>query len=159
MRIPVQNANEEPKTYTIEEPLPTVPAKAEQAEPAPAEAEYRDLYLRAMADMANYRRRTEERAQEQVEEEWRRRLHEFLEFADNLDRALARLEEPGLRQGIQLTWEGLRRFLQQEGLEQVPAEGQPFDPPLHEAVATADNGVGPGRVVCSATSPQHRRIQ
>jgi len=115
-------------------------------EPAP-QGDYQDLYLRAMAEMANYRQRVEARAQEQVEEERRRLLREFLEFADNLELALGHLDEPGLRQGVRQTWEGLRRFLEREGVEAVAARGQPFDPQVHEAVATVAHPGGAGRVV------------
>lgn len=161
MRIPVQIVRDEPKPHTVDQADPPTPAEAGQivqmpvrgqtVEPEAAAVDqngpdYRDLYLRAMAEMASFRRRTEQQAREQVEEERRRLLREFLESSDNLDRALAHLDEPGLRQGLGLTREGLRRFLEREGVETVPAAGQWFDPQLHEAIAVVDDGLEPGRV-------------
>ncbi len=154
MRIPIQSGDEHDRIPAeTEGPAPPAePAGEEEAIPfvmgpaAPAD-DYRDLYLRAMADMANFRRRTEQRAQEQVEEERRRLLREFLEYADNLERALQHLDEPGLRQGVRLTWEGLQRFLAREGVEAVPAEGQPFDPQVHEALSTVPDPAAAGQVV------------
>jgi molecular chaperone GrpE len=132
-----------------------VPGPAEPAPPAeetaPSEQEkgtdYRDLYLRARAEMANFRQRTEERAEGQIHEERRRLLREFLAFADNLERALAHMDERGLHEGVQLTWEGLRSFLEREGVEEIEAEGRPFDPQVHEAVAMVENGGEPGHAV------------
>jgi molecular chaperone GrpE len=158
MRIPVNHEHEEqPELLPEHDPPPPAeepPAEEEAipfvmgpATPAEPAADYRDLYLRAMADMANFRRRTEQRADERVEEERRRLLQEILEFADNLERALQHLDEPGLRQGVRLTWEGLRRFLEREGVEVIAAAGQPFDPQVHEAVSVVADAASDGQVV------------
>ncbi len=123
----------EEKQETVEQQ-----GQPKEQEPAPPEVDYKDLYLRAMAENANFRRRTEERALEQAEAERCRLLRGFLEFADNLERALSHMDEPGLREGIQMTYQGLQRFLEKEGVEEVVAQGRPFNPELHEAVATRE---------------------
>jgi molecular chaperone GrpE len=110
----------------------------EELEAAQQEAnDYKDKYLRAQAEMANFKKRLERRYEEQVEEEKKHLLLKFLSVADNLERALnhAELNEDGLRDGIQLTYQELQHLLAQEGVEQIAPEGQPFDPSYHEAVA------------------------
>lgn len=110
----------------------------EELEAAQQEAsDYKDKYLRAQAEMANFKKRLERRYEEQVEEEKKHLLLKFLSVADNLERALnhADLNEDGLRHGIQLTYQELQHLLAQEGVEQIAPEGQPFDPLYHEAVA------------------------
>ncbi|NIO71412.1 MAG: nucleotide exchange factor GrpE [Anaerolineae bacterium] len=110
----------------------------EELEAAQQEAnDYKDKYLRAQAEMANFKKRLERRYEEQVEEEKKHLLLKFLSVADNLERALnhADLNEDGLRGGIQLTYQELQHLLAQEGVEQIEPEGQPFDPSYHEAVA------------------------
>jgi molecular chaperone GrpE len=99
--------------------------------------DYKDKYLRAQAEMANFKKRLERRYEEQIEEEKKYLLLKFLSVADNLERALnhAELNEDGLRDGIQLTYQELQHLLAQEGVEQMAPEGQPFDPSYHEAVA------------------------
>lgn len=98
--------------------------------------DYKDKYLRAQAEMANFKKRLERRYEEQVEEEKKYLLLRFLSVADNLERALnhADLSDDGLRDGIQLTYQELQHLLAQEGVEQIAAESQPFDPSYHEAV-------------------------
>lgn len=100
--------------------------------------EYKDKYLRAQAEMANFKKRLERRYEEQLEEAKRHLLLKFLSVADNLERALshADLDDDGLRQGLQLTYQELQHLLAQEGVKPMAAEGQPFDPSYHEAVAT-----------------------
>jgi molecular chaperone GrpE len=87
--------------------------------------------------MANFKKRLERRYEEQIEEEKKHLLLKFLSVADNLERALnhADLNDDGLRDGIQLTYQELQHLLTQEGVEQMALEGQPFDPSYHEAVA------------------------
>ena len=110
----------------------------EELETAQQEAnDYKDKYLRTQAEMANFKKRLERRYEEQVEEEKKRLLLQFLSVADNLERALNHgdLNDDGLRDGIQLTYQELQHLLAQEGVEQIAPEGQPFDPSYHEAVA------------------------
>jgi molecular chaperone GrpE len=110
----------------------------EELEAAQQEADdYKDKYLRAQAEMVNFKKRLERRYEEQVEEEKKYLLLKFLSVADNLERALnhADLNDDGLRDGIQLTYQELQHLLAQEGVEQIEPEGQPFDPSYHEAVA------------------------
>jgi molecular chaperone GrpE len=110
----------------------------EELEAAQQEADdYKDKYLRAQAEMANFKKRLERRYEEQVEEEKKHLLLKFLSVADNLELALnhADLNEDGMRDGIQLTYQELQHLLAQEGVAQIAPEGQPFDPSYHEAVA------------------------
>jgi molecular chaperone GrpE len=99
--------------------------------------DYKDRYLRAQAEMVNFKRRLERRYEEQIEGEKKRLLLKFLSVADDLERALnhAGLNDDGLRDGIQLTYQELQYLLAQEGVEQIASKGQPFDPSYHEAVA------------------------
>lgn len=113
-------------------------ADLEELESVRQEAnDYKDKYLRAQAEMANFKKRLERRYEEQVEEEKKHLLLRFLSVADNLERALnhADLSDDGFRDGIQLTYQELQYLLAQEGVEQIAPEGQPFDPSYHEAVA------------------------
>jgi molecular chaperone GrpE len=167
MRIPVYSGDPPPPEPAEGKPAAPEPLKAAEPKPAapkPAEPEeylfslepasaaapaddYRDLYLRTAADMANFRRRTEERARLEVEEERRRLLNELLAVSDNLEQALAHQDDPGLRQGLRQTWAGLQSFLGREGVEALAAEGRPFDPQEHEAVATVERPGAEGTVL------------
>jgi molecular chaperone GrpE len=122
------NETQEADCIGLEEELEAVQQEAN---------DYKDKYLRAQAEMVNFKKRLERRYEEQVEEEKKHLLLKFLSVADNLERALnhADLNEDGLRDGIQLTYQGLQHLLAQEGVEQITPEGQPFDPSYHEAVA------------------------
>jgi molecular chaperone GrpE len=67
-------------------------------------------------------------------------MKELLATIDNLERALghARQEEDvdkeNLLEGVELTFRSLMRTLEQSGVTVVEAEGQEFDPKVHEAI-------------------------
>ncbi|MEO8082456.1 MAG: nucleotide exchange factor GrpE [Ardenticatenales bacterium] len=97
--------------------------------------ENHDLYLRAVAEMQNVKRRNEERLQTMVEQQRRDLLLRFLDVADNLERALASTDgsNPALVEGVDVTFRELERMLAREGVERIAADDAPFDPRLHEA--------------------------
>lgn len=100
--------------------------------------EYLANWQRAAADMANMRRRHEQDRQEYQKQANAQLIASLLPVLDSYDRALATMPE-GLRDD---TWIGglvhierqLRGALERAGLEPIEAEGQPFDPNVHEAV-------------------------
>jgi len=106
---------------------------ADELEAARQEAaDYKDKYLRAVAEMENLKKRLERRAEERIEDEKRRFLRDLLTVVDDLEQALAH----GAGEGVKLVHQKLRKLLEREGVEEMPsAVGQPFDPYYHEAVA------------------------
>lgn len=76
----------------------------------------------------------------------------LLPVLDNLERAIATErpegEDVALRTGVQLIHRQLIEVLRREGLRPVDALGQPFDPAIHEALATEPApGLPPNTVV------------
>lgn len=121
---------------------------------SPDEIDWKELALRLQAEMNNFRKRQEQRAEEATGREKERLLKQFLPVMDNLRRALeidpAKWGEDGsltLREGVQLTYRELERLLASEGVQEIEALEQPFTPELHEAVATVVDPVRSGRVV------------
>jgi len=113
---------------------------------------WRDRALRLQAEMENYRKRQRRLAEERIAEERERLLRRFLQVADELERALSvsRADTTSLRQGVELTYRALMQHLEQEGVERIQAQGEPFDPERHEAVGTTpqhEPGVQPQTVV------------
>lgn len=136
-----ETRNSEPET--AEEAL-----RRELAEARREAAENRDLYLRALADKENARKRLERLYQERLAESKRVLLRRIIAVADNLERALAHQEaREGLVEGIRLTYRQLQDVLRAEGVEPIQALGQPFDPAEHEAVGVVEGPEPPGTVV------------
>ncbi len=94
---------------------------------------------RVEEEVARIRRQLESIYSDKLEEERKRLLREFLEVADNLERALEHsrgLDKP-LEEGIRLTLRALLKAMEREGvLPMNSSKGKPFDPGIHEAVGT-----------------------
>jgi len=102
--------------------------------------QYLDQAQRALADLANYRRRVEQERNASREIATRGLLSQFVPIIDDLHRALAHVpeneKESGWVQGVQLIEKKLMSLLEREGVTPIEALGKPFDPAFHEAVAT-----------------------
>lgn len=111
--------------------------------------EKEDLYLRALAELDNTRKRA---AREREEAEKRARkalLLEILEVVDTLELALQHASEDAspLKEGIRAIYQQLLDILRRNGASAFESVGEPFDPHLHEAVGTLESGdLPPGTV-------------
>jgi len=118
------------------------------------EPNWQETAQRLQAEMDNFRKRQERRADESISRERERLLLLLLPAIDNLTRALAHQNdtqpngaEESLRQGVELTRRELIRVLGVEGVTQLETIGQPFDPEWQEAVATIPAEIEAGTVV------------
>jgi molecular chaperone GrpE len=107
-------------------------------------AEERELYrnelLRARADFENYQKRVRKDRPQWEEQAVRRFLRDLLPVIDNFERALqnaaAGAAAPAsLEEGIRLTHQMMKQALSDHGVEEIPAQGEAFNPEVHEAVS------------------------
>lgn len=73
----------------------------------------------------------------------------FLPVYDNLERALKQsTADEAYKKGVEMTMAGLKEVLAKQGVEEIPALGQPFDPNVHNAVMhVEDESAGENTVV------------
>ncbi len=101
--------------------------------------ETRERVLRLQAELENYRKR----AQRTLEEERRYAclplMRDLLPVVDNLQRGIDAAQQSddatGLLEGVEMVVGQLSTILKQHHCEAIPAEGERFDPHLHEAIA------------------------
>ncbi|HSR48723.1 MAG TPA: nucleotide exchange factor GrpE [Anaerolineales bacterium] len=100
--------------------------------------EYLDGWQRARAEFANYKKRIEREQEEARTRTTAAVITKILPIADDLERALRERpntsEAGSWAEGIELIHRKLTALLDAEGVERIPAEGEPFNPELHEAV-------------------------
>ena len=111
--------------------------------------EEHDRYLRAAADLDNYRKRAQREREEVQKFGLEQLLKHLIPILDNLERALqAAAKDDPLAGGVRLVLRTFEEILGRHGVRGFSALGQPFDPRLHEAlmqVATSEQP--PGTVV------------
>ncbi|MBF0126817.1 MAG: nucleotide exchange factor GrpE [Magnetococcales bacterium] len=116
--------------------------------------EYRNDYLRAVADMRNQRQRAEREMQQARQYAIESFAKDLLQVADNLERALAAIPESSdpatiaVTDGVRMVATVLENTLKKHGVTRIVALSAPFDPNLHQAVMqVADDSVAPDTVV------------
>jgi molecular chaperone GrpE len=103
-------------------------------------ADLRDRLMRTLADFDNFRKRAERERQELKRYALLEPLREFLNVSDNLDLALsAQGSADDLKRGVEMIHRQMGELLRRFGAVEVPAEGQPFDPTVHEAVSREES--------------------
>jgi molecular chaperone GrpE len=121
--------------------------------------EYLALAQRTQADFENYRKRVARDAAAAQERGVSTLAKEMLPALDNLDRALAAAaSDDPLLEGVRLVRSELTGALARVGIESFDPVGEPFDPEVHEAVATAEQGPGgaPGGTVVEVYQAGYR---
>ncbi len=101
-------------------------------------AEWKEHATRAAADLDNFRKRMAREMAEALRYANQALLEELLPVLDNFEmglQAAAAESESMIYKGMEMVKKQLDDFLGRQGVEEVPAEGQPFDPNLHEAVS------------------------
>lgn len=105
-------------------------------------AENWDLFLRARADLDNFRKRAEREIAQRVRMEKSELLLGILEVADNFDRALAQAnagDSGSVLEGLKLIRRQLEAVLGNEGVTAFEVVNAPFDPVFHEAVLVEES--------------------
>ncbi|UCG29535.1 MAG: nucleotide exchange factor GrpE [candidate division WOR-3 bacterium] len=118
--------------------------------------EFRDKYLRALADMDNFRKRMDKeldsfRKYAQVEF-----FNKIIPVLDSFERAMdgANLENDHEKyaEGVEMIYRQLKEVLKSMGLEEFSSLGELFDPARHEAVATIVNDDKPENTIVEEIS-------
>jgi len=96
------------------------------------------MYLRALADFDNYRRRIDRDRAKFGTEALRDFMSELLDVVDDLERFLNSVgeETSPLIDGVRFVHQKLLTLLEKEGVRPFESVGKPFDPSLHEVVST-----------------------
>ena len=141
-----ENAAEAAPDAAAQEAAPEVVENApegatpeEEAQPSPEQV-LKDRLLRLQADFDNYKKRQLRDRQDWIASANADILKELLPVVDNFERGLASAsaqgEEKAILDGFSLISGQLKGVLAKAGVAEIPTEGQPFDPSLHEALTT-----------------------
>jgi len=122
--------------------------KEELIEDLEKEIEEKDLKIddyyssmqRLQADFENYKKRTEKNMSEHIKYANEGLIIKIIDIYEDLERALKSAEEgENLKSGVELIYKNLKDLLEKQGLAEIPAEGEKFDPYKHEAVMTENH--------------------
>ena len=116
----------------------TAQLEAQLQEAQTALAAQVEQYQRVLAEYANYKRRTEQEKEQIGAFVKADVLSALLTSVDNMEKAIAAPAGEDYKTGVDMVLRQFMETLQKLGLESVGAEGDPFDPNLHNAVMRED---------------------
>ena len=154
MENPFKGINEDKKNENIDEEIKaadeekaadenTVAEETEtiEEEGNPLQEKYDQLnnqYIRLAADFDNYRKRHEQEKEALLKYGAENTLKKMIEVLDNFERGLKAIETvedcEKVKECYNLAYKNFTDVLTKAGLEAIQAEGEIFDPNLHEAV-------------------------
>ncbi|RPI12405.1 MAG: nucleotide exchange factor GrpE [Lysobacterales bacterium] len=127
--------------------------EAELAEARAQAAEYRDNFLRAVAEADNVRKRAQRDVEAASRYAVERFAAELLDVRDSLELGTAAAGQGAgtaqLLEGMDATLRLLTKAFEKAGISVVDPLGQPFDPEYHEAMATQPSANQPPGTVLS----------
>jgi molecular chaperone GrpE len=108
------------------------------------------LFLKARAEMENYRRRSERDLGRMILRGKRDLLLKILGVVDNLERAVGQGETGGMSflEGVKMIHRQVQELLIAEGVCAFECEGKGFDPAVHECIAVLDSSEVDRETVC-----------
>ncbi|MDD3051264.1 MAG: nucleotide exchange factor GrpE [Candidatus Cloacimonetes bacterium] len=113
-------------------------------------SEQRDKNLRIMAEFDNFRKRTIADKSSWIKNATERLVMDLCDVMDNFERALNTADEKHefkiLFDGVKMIYEQLNRILVKEGVEKIKADGEIFDPTVHEAIAHIPSELEEGKI-------------
>jgi molecular chaperone GrpE len=106
-------------------------------------AKYKDVALRSVADLDNYRKRMAREKDDAIRYANASFLERLIPILDNFELGIQAAKAGGsqsaVQDGMMMVLKQLQDFLASCGVETVDATGQHFDPNVHEAIAQEQN--------------------
>lgn len=136
------------------------PASEQNGPPGPGTADLQarvdeldDRYKRALADLDNYRKRSERLADSRVADARDRMLRDWLDAVDSVETALDMTSADGEVEGLEAVRDQMRSILERQGVHRFGAAGEGFDPDRHEAIAARESDAVPDRSIVDVVRP------
>lgn len=124
-----------------------------------SEKEYKELedrLLRVAAEYDNYKKRTVREFQSIIKNANEELISQLVETLDNFQRALDSAKNSSdydsFHKGVELIYQHFKDILAKEGLKEITAIGEPFDPHYHEAVMQQESAKFPEGTVMDEIS-------
>jgi molecular chaperone GrpE len=139
---PAGDQNQAAEVVIDDSPSVISEIKAKLAEKEKEATANYDKYLRAIAELDNYKKRAAKEKIEIIKYGKEDVIKDILPFVDSLDRALEHAEgtndTQSFKEGLKLIQDQLLNSLKKHGVERIDCCGKEFDPNFHEALMQVD---------------------
>lgn len=146
------------ETKETEEAVESSAPEASEADQLREElAEMKENYLRQVAEFDNFRKRVTKEREETYTFALAKCISEFLPVMDNFERALVcETQDESYKKGVEMIYTQLQEMLKKLDVNEIEAEGQPFDPNFHNAVSQKEDEAFGENTVCQVFQKGYR---
>ncbi|MCL2095775.1 MAG: nucleotide exchange factor GrpE [Oscillospiraceae bacterium] len=116
-----------------------------------------DKYLRVAAEYENFRKRTAKEKEGIYSEAVIDVLNNILPISDNMERALQFSDSEKVLEGMKMIYQQFTDSLARLGVEEIKAEGEKFNPEVHNAVFHEEDGSQPENTVTEVLQKGYAR--
>lgn len=138
----------------------TAPEEPKATEPPAQEEALSDRFIRLQADFANYRKRVQRERSETYQRAAEDIFGDFLPVVDHFELGLAEARkhkaDESIVNGLQLVYDEWLNLLKKYGVEVIAAEGETFDPYVHECISHLPSEEHPQDVIMTETRRGYR---
>ena len=118
--------------------------EASTSEENPELLQLKDKYLRTLAEYENFRKRSEKEKAQMFELGAKSIIEALLPVVDNFERALSHVQEEEKEapfvKGVEGIYKQIQKMFADCNIQEIEALGKKFDPALHNAVMTEEEG-------------------
>lgn len=116
---------------------------------------YKDLYIRTLADLENFRKRTDSAIYDSRIDGIITAVSSILPSMDSFKQATSMISDKNVLKGVQFIERNILDSLTDLGVEKIDATGE-FDPNYHNAISTTDEGDVPAGHIVSELSAGYK---
>lgn len=98
--------------------------------------EYKDKYLRKLAEFDNFRKMMEKEMERNRKIVEAGIIKEFIDIYESLEKAIE--QDKNLKEGVKLIYKSMKKILDEHNVKEIKAKGEEFNPNLHEAIGVVD---------------------
>ncbi len=98
--------------------------------------EYKDKYLRKLAEFDNFRKMMEKEMERNRKIVEAGIIKEFIDIYESLEKAIE--QDKNLKEGVKLIYKSMKKILDGHNVKEIKAKGEEFNPNLHEAIGVVD---------------------
>ncbi len=135
--VPAEEKTEKKKSKKTDAKIAELEAKLAESEKALSEQN--DKYMRMAAEYDNFRKRSAKEKEGIYSDAYADALKSILPIIDNLERAVGVEGAEAVAKGLEMTLKGAGEALEKMGVEAFGAEGDEFDPNMHNAMMMVDD--------------------
>ena len=114
-------------------------------------ADWEDKFLRLAADHDNYKKRSAREFNDLMQHANEALIGQLIPIVDNFERALTTATScddfTSFHQGVEMIYRQIRKLLEQQGVREIEALNEPFDPHVHEALMVIEKEDTPPELV------------